>query len=286
MRDAGGAQHRRHAQRPQHHRGVAVGAAFLGRDPGQPRRIEQRRVGRAQRFADQHGAFGQAGKAVERRAGQVAHQAAGDLADLVGAALQAGAVLGRHAGFRLGQDGVGDRLGFLDHGAFRRQQGFLDPPPHAADQPRRAEHADIGVDQRRDLGLAFLRQDRQPGAQLAELLARLGDGGLQPGALAGDVGGLDLVAGDLRHRFGGAEDRSDGDAGRDGDAGETRSGRAGPHGGGTRQALVLRCRRLSRIHRSPPRPGRPARPAPPAHPSPGRAARSSRPGRRPASSAP
>ena len=28
------------------------------------------------------------------------------------------------------QDGVGDRAGFLDHRALRRQQGLLDPPPH------------------------------------------------------------------------------------------------------------------------------------------------------------
>ena len=50
MRQPGGAEHRRHAERAQHHRGVAVGAAFLGGDAGQPRRIEQRRVGRAQRL--------------------------------------------------------------------------------------------------------------------------------------------------------------------------------------------------------------------------------------------
>ena len=85
MRQAGRAQHRRHAQRAQHDRGMALGAAFLGRHAGKPGRIEQRRVRRPQRFADQHRAFGQAGEAAERRARQVAHQPPADLAHLLGA---------------------------------------------------------------------------------------------------------------------------------------------------------------------------------------------------------
>ena len=84
----------------------------------------KRRIGRAQRLADQDGALRQAGEAAERRAGQVAHQAAGDFADFVGAALQAGAVLGRHAGFRLGQDRLGDRVGLRRPPRFRPTAGF------------------------------------------------------------------------------------------------------------------------------------------------------------------
>ena len=85
-------------ERAQHDRGMAVGAALLGRHAGEPGRIEQRGVGRAQRLADQHRALRQAGEAAERRAGQIAHQPPGDLPHLLGAARQAGAVLGRHAG--------------------------------------------------------------------------------------------------------------------------------------------------------------------------------------------
>ena len=111
-------------ERPQHDRGVALRAAFLGRHAGEPRRIEQRRIRRPQRLADQHRALRQAGETAERRAGQVAHQPPADLAHLLGAARQAGAVLRRHAGFGLRQDRRGDRLGLFHHGAFGRQQAF------------------------------------------------------------------------------------------------------------------------------------------------------------------
>src|SRR5208282_3295949 len=55
-------------------------------------------------------------------------------------------------------------------------------------------------------------------------------------------GGLDLVTGDLDLGFRGAEDRADGDAGGDRDAGETAfraRRRRGGSGGEVRQALVL-----------------------------------------------
>ena len=73
-----------------------------------------------------------------------------------------GAVVRRHAGLGLRHDRRGDRLGLGHHRALGRQQGLLDPPPHAADQPRRAQHADIGVDQRRQFGLALLGQHGEP----------------------------------------------------------------------------------------------------------------------------
>ena len=38
------AKHRRHAQSAQHHRGVTIGAALVGRHAGQPRGVEQRGV--------------------------------------------------------------------------------------------------------------------------------------------------------------------------------------------------------------------------------------------------
>ena len=81
-------------------------------------------------------------------------------------------------------------------------------------QSGRTQHADIGVDQWGDFGLAFLRQHGQPGAQLGQLLAGLDDGGLQASTLGADVGGLDLLPGDDRLRLGGAEHRADGDSGR------------------------------------------------------------------------
>ena len=286
MGDAGGAQHRGHAQCAQHHRGMAVGAAFLRRDAGQPGRIQQGGVGGPERFAQQDGAVGQPGKTLERRPCQVAHQAPGDLADFLGTSLQAGAVLRRDAGPRLGDDGLGDRIGLLDHGAFRRPQCHLDAPAHAADQPGRAEHADIRVDQRCDLGLALFRQDGEAGAQLSQLLARLRYRRFQPGALTGDVGGLDLMVGDLRHRLGSAKHRTDGDSRRDGDAREHPLRPCGARRGEMRQAFVLWYRRLTPTHRSPPQPVRRGRRAPPARPSPGRVARSWRPCRHRASSGP
>ncbi len=171
MRQSDGAQHGRHAERAQHDGGVVLRAAFLGRDAGKPGRIQQRRVGRSQRLADQHRAFRQSGEALERRAGQVAHQPPPDLAHLLGAPRQAGAVIGRHVGFNLGQDCRGDRVGFFHHRGFRRYQGLLDPLLDTTQQPRWPEHADVGVDQRCDLFLALLRQHGQPSAQLGQLLA-------------------------------------------------------------------------------------------------------------------
>ncbi len=71
------AQHRRHAQRAQHDRGMPVGAALLGSHAGDPRRIDQRRVGRAQRLGHQDRALRQAGEAAERRLASGCAAAAG-----------------------------------------------------------------------------------------------------------------------------------------------------------------------------------------------------------------
>ncbi len=295
LHQAGHAQHGGHAERPQHHRGMPVRAAFVGGDTRQPRGIEQRRIGRAQGFGNQDGAFGQAGETAERRARQVAHQPAADLAHFIGTALQAGALV---AGVRAGdlrQNDLGDRFGFRHHRAFRRQQRFRDPPACAADQAGGADHLDIAIDQRADLGLALFRQHGQPAAQLGELLARLQNGCVQPDAFRGDVGGLDLGLGDLGGCFGGAEHRADGNAGGNRDAGEELlRPRPGGGPGGTAQAFVLRRRRqagryrrvVSPVHGSRPRPVRPRLRWLPWRPSPPRAAVSSSPGPRPASSGP
>jgi len=233
---------------------MTIGTALLGDDAGQAGGIQQRGIGRTQPFADQDGAFRQAGKAAERRARQVAHHAPSDFLDLVGAAIQPGQVLGRQARFGLVHDRLGDGVGLGHHGVFRRQQRFLDPLPHAADQARGAEHTNVCIYKRRDLRLAFLGQHRQPCPQLQQLLARLCDRRFQPRALGGDIGGLDLVAGDDGLGFVRAEHRADGDSGGDGDADEAPFGggglvpRLGGSEGGAGQSLMLGRRRVNPVH--------------------------------------
>ena len=234
--------------------------------------IEQRRVRRPQRFADQHRAFGQAGEAAVRRPGQVAHQPPADLAHLLGASRQAGAVLRRHAGLGLRQDRRGDRLGLRHHRALGRQQRLLDPPPHARGSGATSPACGYRLRSAAPVRPGFPPAARPAGAQLGELLARLGDGGIQAGALGGAVGGLDLVPGDLRRRLRGAEHRPDRDAGGDRDAGEARfrprRGRAARGSGACAAAAAA-----SPVHRSRTRPARRARRAPPWRPTPRRAAR-------------
>ncbi len=168
MRQPGHAEHGRHAQGAQHHRGVAVGAAFLGGDAGQPRRVQQRRVGRAQRIR-RPGSRPRAGRrSCGTGRGSGCGSAGGRSPALprrggagwrVSSAVRPGSAWSRMAA-AIASD-------FVDHGAFGREQRLLDAPPGAAHQARGAEHPDIGVDQRGDFRLAFLRQHGQPGAQLA-----------------------------------------------------------------------------------------------------------------------
>ncbi len=112
-------EHRRHAQRAQHHRGMSLGATLLGGHPGKPRWIEQRRIRRPQRLTDQYSARGQAGEAAVRRSGQIAYQPPADLAHLLGAPHNVGAVVGWHACFGLRLDRSGDRLRLFRNGGFR-----------------------------------------------------------------------------------------------------------------------------------------------------------------------
>ncbi len=209
------AQHRRHAERAQHDRGVAVGAALVGDHAGDAGRLDQRRVGRAQCLGGQHRARGERGEIAERRARQVAHHAAGDLAHLLGAALLAGLVVGRHRE----QDG-GDRLALLGDRGLGGDQALGDAQPRPAHQPRGAEHLHVGVEQRRDLGVRVLRQHGEARAQLDELAAGLRDRRLQPRGLGADIGGVDAVADDRLRRLDRAMHRADRDAGGDRDAGE------------------------------------------------------------------
>ena len=192
VREPGRAEHRRHAERAQHDRGMAVGAAFLGGDAGEPRRIEQCGVGRPQRLADQDGALRQAGEAAERLRGS-------------GCAPGGGAI-SRTSSARRSQARRWSSAGMpgsawprmapaiasasVHHRAFGRQQRLLDAPP------RRRGSAATGpaCGYRRRSAARFppgFPPAAPPGGRAAwQLLARLRDGGVQPGALGGDVGGV------------------------------------------------------------------------------------------------
>ena len=151
-----------HAEGAQHHRRMSLSTALVGRNPGQPRRVEQCCVRRAQPLAHQHRAFGQTGEASERGVREVADDPARDLAHLLRPPRHRGAVVGREGLAVAGaHDRRGDRLGLLVHRRLGGQVVLRDPPLRPAHQPRRAEHALIGLQQRRDLRLAVLWQDAQ-----------------------------------------------------------------------------------------------------------------------------
>ena len=118
-----GAQHGRHAERPQQDGSMPVRAAFLGRDTGNARRVDQRGIARPQPFRDQDRARRAVREAAERRTGQVAHQPTPDLAHLVRLPLRPGPIgLGvcQRAGLRIGRTDREQRrpdgIGFLHHG--------------------------------------------------------------------------------------------------------------------------------------------------------------------------
>ena len=87
-------------------------------------------------------------------------------AHLIGAALAAGMV-----GAGEGQDRPGLGFGLVGHRRLGVGQPVFDAAFDAADQPRGAEHVQIGVDQRFQLRLAMFRQAGQPRLQFAELVA-------------------------------------------------------------------------------------------------------------------
>ncbi len=161
-----GAEHRRNAQRAQHDRGMAIGPALLGRHPGDAGRFQQRGIGRRQFLGDQDAALRQVLEAAEGRRGQVADQPAADVADLVGAAGQPGlvVVLG-------GEDDGADLLRLLQHGGLGADQAGLDALARAADQPRIAQHHQMGIEQRLDLLLRLLGQHADARLELGHLLA-------------------------------------------------------------------------------------------------------------------
>ena len=268
---AGDAEDGGNAEGAQHDGGVAVGAAFVGGHTCEAGGIEEGCVGGAEEFGDQDGAGGQGGEAAERGAGEVADQAAADFADFLGAAFAAGAVV--VGGHRLYQ--LGDRLAFVEHGGLGADQALGDAFFGAADEAGGADHLEVGVDQGSDLGLAVFGQDAEAGAQLEELLARLGDGGFEAGGFGAAVRGVDAGADHHGGRLDGAEDRADGHAGGNGDAGKAALGPGGFGRFGRGGARGVEAGGLgwwvSPVHGSRPRPGRSARPSPPWRPSPRRA---------------
>ena len=203
-----------YAERAQHDGGMAVGTAFFGDNPGETGRTEQRGIRRTQVVHDEHRPLRQLGKALEGRLGQVADQASADLANLVGPALEPGAIAVLH-----GRHGGGQGLGLLQHGRLRGGEPF-DPPPRPAQEAGRADHLEIGIDERLKLGLALSWEHGELGAQLAELPARLGDRVIQPGQLGFHRIGRDGTMHENRRlvldEIGGAY----GDAGTDGQAGK------------------------------------------------------------------
>ena len=184
-----------------------------------------------------------------RRAGEIADQAAADFAHFLGAPLAPRPVI--LAGD--GEDRVGKRVGFIDDGGFGGHHQIGDALAHAAHQPRRADHLEVGVQHRGNFGLAVLGQDAEAGAQFQKLLARLGDRGIEAGNLGLNVGGLDFRLGDDGRRFGGAEHGADGNARRNRDADQAAFTRgrffARPFGlRGRRIGHHRRRRVVSRIH--------------------------------------
>ena len=215
---------------------MAVRTTLIGGDAGQPGGIEQCGVGRAQRLADQDRAFRQGGEAAEWRVGQVADQASTDLAHLLGPPFTAGAVVRAAVVGRLARDHCGDGLDLVHYRRLGADQAFADPAAHAAGHAcGGGEHLDIGVDQRRDLGLGFFGQHGQTGAQPAQLVAGLHEGGVQTGGFGLDLGAVDGAADDFGGRFGGAEHRPDRHPLGDSDAGET------PFTGGTALGCGRTC---------------------------------------------
>ncbi len=137
------------------------------------------------------------------------------------------------------QHGLGQGLDLVQHRGLGGDVGFGDAPARLAQQPGGAEHLQVGVDQRRDLVLAVLRQHGQPGAQLAQLAARFLHGRFQPGELRLDGVRAHGGARDLDLRLARRIDLADGDARADRYAdqdpfrvGRRRAPAAGPGGTG------------------------------------------------------
>ena len=163
MREAGGAQHRRHAERAQHDGGVALGAALFGRDAGEARRVEQRGVGGAQRLADQTRRL----RAARRSCGtalRVRLRTRRRPISRTSSArrMQAGAVVAVIPGSACARIASAIASASCDDRGLGRDQRLGDAPAHAAHQARRAHHVQVGIDQRRDFGLAVLRQHGKP----------------------------------------------------------------------------------------------------------------------------
>ncbi len=170
---------------------VSAGSQFLGDDDGAGGQLLQGGIGRL---------------------GEVADEARPDHADILAAGREIGVVHRRETGADAAELDL-DRAFGID--AF-----FRDAPVGAAHQTGIGQHRDMGVEQITGL---LRRGARQPGGfrlQLVELFQRQGDGVGEALAL-----GLDLGAGDTELRHGNRaivadERRSDGDAGRDGEAGQ------------------------------------------------------------------
>jgi hypothetical protein len=204
---AGGTKDGRDAEGAQHDRGVAIRAAFGGDDGGEFGRLDQRRISRAQKFGGEDGAGGEIREAAEGQAGEVAQDAARDFADFLGAAQPAFVVA---AGER--QDGLRLGVRLVHHRGLGAGEAVGDAGAGAAQEAGWAQHVQIGVDERRDFGLALLRQAGQFGLQLLQLAAGGGDGVLQPRHFGGGVGGGDFAVGKLQGGFGRLMDRTDANA--------------------------------------------------------------------------
>ena len=211
------AEHGGNAKRAQHDGGMAIGPALLRRHTGDPRRVEQGRIGWGDVLGDQDCPLRHVLQRAEGRGGEGADQPAANFAHLAGAAQQAGLVV-----ILRRQDEGGDLLRFVQHRGFGAQAGIADAFAGAAQQAGIAQHKDIGIEQGREFLLRLLGQDVQPGLELGDLFARGGGGLVQLLSLALNLGRGDDTAGHIGWHLAGVMDRAYGDAGRNGNAAKDR----------------------------------------------------------------
>jgi hypothetical protein len=205
-------EHRRQPQGARDDRGMAVGAAKLGGEAGDPPRVHQRGVGRGQLVSEDDRTLRHAGIGDIRFFDQVANEPRADDADVLDPRRQIGVAHRREA--------FGDLVDLDLDGALGVDPGAADALVDAAHQPRVRQHRHMRVEQVADFLGGGFRESGSFGLELAQLLQRNLDRLAKASAL-----GLDFALGNVNlvnRKIPAVADvgRPDGDPRRHADAGQ------------------------------------------------------------------